>query len=90
MKDKIHPNYAPVKARCACGFEFETRSTAKEIVATICSQCHPYFSGKQKFVDTAGRIEKFQKRFAAAEGVAGSNPYTRKKAAAPKKAAEKV
>ena len=79
MKDSIHPKYEPVKVRCACGFEFETRSTSKEIVTNICSQCHPFFSGKQKFVDTAGRIEKFQKRFAA-NATGGGNPYTRKPA----------
>lgn len=77
MKEKIHPRYEAVKAHCACGFEFQTRSTIKEIATTICSQCHPFFSGKQKFVDTAGRIEKFQKRFAAT-AESGGNPYSRK------------
>ncbi len=79
MKDGIHPKFGPSKVRCACGFEFETESTKPEIQITICSQCHPYFTGKQKFVDTAGRIEKFQKRFGAA-GAEGGNPYTKKKA----------
>lgn len=78
MKKDIHPNYGPSKVRCACGFEFEANSTRPEINITICSNCHPYFTGKQKFVDTAGRIEKFQKRFST-EGVEGGNPYTRKK-----------
>lgn len=79
MKQGIHPNYQECKVHCACGFEFETRSTKPEIQVTICSHCHPYFTGKQKFVDTAGRIEKFQRRFNVAEG---ENPYARK----PKKA----
>ena len=77
MKKGIHPKYEAAKAHCACGFEFETRSTAKEITVTICSHCHPFFTGKQKFVDTAGRIEKFQRRFDIKDGNA-SNPYSRK------------
>jgi large subunit ribosomal protein L31 len=63
MKKEIHPNYQVVKVRCGCGNSFETRSTAKEIHAEICSMCHPFYTGKQKFVDTAGRIERFQKKF---------------------------
>jgi large subunit ribosomal protein L31 len=63
MKKDIHPKYDVVKVRCGCGNTFETRSTAKEIHAEICSMCHPFFTGKQKFVDTAGRIERFQKKF---------------------------
>lgn len=63
MKKGIHPDYEKVTATCACGNSFETRSTAKEIHVDICSACHPFFTGRQKFVDTAGRVEKFQKRF---------------------------
>ena len=70
MKDKIHPKYEDVTVRCACGNEFATRSTKNEIRLTLCNECHPFFTGKQKFVDTAGRIEKFQKRFNLAEGTA--------------------
>ncbi len=77
MKDKIHPNVGPSKVHCACGFEFETESTKSEIQITICSHCHPFYTGKQKFVDTAGRIEKFQKKFASA-ATEGGNPYTKK------------
>lgn len=84
MKKDIHPKYGPVSARCICGAEFQLNSTAGEIQVTICSQCHPFFTGKQKFVDTAGRIEKFQKRFSA-DGEAAGNPYTRKKVAKPAK-----
>ncbi|MDH4226316.1 MAG: 50S ribosomal protein L31 [Deltaproteobacteria bacterium] len=63
MKEGIHPNYIPVKIHCACGFEVETRSTAKDIGVEICSHCHPFYTGKQKFLDTAGRVEKFQKKY---------------------------
>jgi large subunit ribosomal protein L31 len=64
MKDAIHPKYEECKIRCACGNEFVTRSTAKSLHVDICSSCHPFFTGKQKFVDAAGRVEKFQRKFA--------------------------
>ncbi|MCC8190664.1 MAG: 50S ribosomal protein L31 [Planctomycetes bacterium] len=70
MKQNIHPKYEAVTVHCACGNEFQTRSTKPEIRVTLCNECHPFFTGKQKFVDTAGRIEKFQKRFNLTEGVA--------------------
>ena len=63
MKDGIHPQYAECKVTCACGNTFATRSTKKELALDICSACHPFFTGKQKFVDTAGRVEKFMKKF---------------------------
>ena len=63
MKKGIHPKYNRVVVRCGCGNTFETRSTAKEIHAEICSMCHPFYTGKQKFVDSAGRIERFQKKY---------------------------
>jgi len=63
MKDKIHPEYNEVNVRCACGNTFVTRSTAKALQVDICSACHPFYTGKQKYVDTAGRVEKFQKKF---------------------------
>ena len=63
MKTDIHPKYEDCKVTCACGNSFETRSTLPELHLDICSQCHPFFTGKQKFVDTAGRVEKFQKKF---------------------------
>jgi large subunit ribosomal protein L31 len=63
MKDKIHPKYDKVTVHCGCGNTFETRSTASEIHAEICSMCHPFYTGKQKFVDATGRIERFNKRF---------------------------
>lgn len=64
MKKEIHPNYQVSKVTCACGNTFETRSVKKEIHVEICSNCHPFFTGKQKLMDTAGRIEKFKKKYA--------------------------
>lgn len=63
MKKEIHPNLFDVTAHCACGAQFKTRSTRKDVKVTLCSACHPFFTGTQKFVDTAGRIEKFQKKY---------------------------
>jgi len=63
MKKDIHPKYDRVVVRCGCGNTFETRSTASEIHAEICSACHPFFTGKQKYIDTAGRIERFRKKY---------------------------
>jgi len=65
MKDGIHPAYVVTTVTCSCGNTFVTRSTKKEIRVDICSACHPFFTGKLKYVDTAGRIEKFQSKFAA-------------------------
>jgi large subunit ribosomal protein L31 len=64
MKDNIHPRYDKAIVKCACGNTFETRSTKKEINVDICSNCHGFFTGKQKLVDSAGRVEKFQKKYA--------------------------
>ena len=69
MKQDIHPNYEDCLVICACGNTFQTRSTKKEIRVEICSHCHPFFTGKQKFIDSAGRVEKFRKKFGP--GVAG-------------------
>ena len=63
MKKKIHPELHEVTATCTCGATFKTRSTDPTIKSTLCSQCHPFFTGKQKFVDAAGRIEKFERKF---------------------------
>ena len=68
MKEKIHPTYEFVEAVCACGNKFMTRSTAKTLKLDICSACHPFFTGKQKLLDTEGMVEKFNKRFAKTEG----------------------
>jgi large subunit ribosomal protein L31 len=66
MKEGIHPDYHPITVHCACGSTFETRSTFKGnlIRVEICSSCHPFFTGKQKLIDTAGRVERFQKKYA--------------------------
>jgi large subunit ribosomal protein L31 len=63
MRKGIHPEYFEAKVHCACGTEFKTRSTKKEIKIEICSSCHPFFTGKQKLVDTAGRVERFMKKY---------------------------
>ena len=63
MKKEIHPSYGPAVIRCACGNVIETKSTKPEITVDICSACHPLFAGRQKLVDTAGRIDRFQKKF---------------------------
>ena len=63
MKDGIHPKYEMTKITCACGNVIETRSTIRDIKVEICSACHPFFTGKQKLVDTAGRIERFRKKY---------------------------
>jgi large subunit ribosomal protein L31 len=71
MKPNIHPIYHPrTLVHCACGEVFYTRSTQKEIRVEICSKCHPFFTGKQKLVDSAGRVERFQKRFEAGKAAA--------------------
>jgi len=63
MKDKIHPRYEATTISCACGNAIETRSTVPGIKIEICSACHPFFTGKQKLVDTAGRIERFNRKY---------------------------
>lgn len=63
MKREIHPELFEVKASCACGNIFDTRSTINDIRVTLCSQCHPFFTGQQKYVDSAGRIEKFERKY---------------------------
>ena len=63
MRKGIHPDYQEADVTCACGESFKTRSTKKEIRVEICSQCHPFFTGTQKFIDTAGRVEKFRKKY---------------------------
>ncbi|TMJ93369.1 MAG: 50S ribosomal protein L31 [Actinobacteria bacterium] len=68
MKADIHPEYVRAKVRCSCGNEFETRSTKPELHVEICSECHPFYTGKQKLVDTGGRVERFQRRLEKAGG----------------------
>ena len=63
MKEKLHPEYHEVEVACACGHRFKTGSTKKDLRVEICSSCHPFFTGKQKLVDSAGRVERFQTRY---------------------------
>ena len=68
MKTDIHPEYVLATVTCSCGNTFQTRSTKPELHVEICSNCHPFYTGKQKIVDTAGRVDKFRKKYAAAAG----------------------
>ena len=63
MKEKIHPNYGEATVTCACGETFKTGSVKKDLRVEICSKCHPFFTGKQKLVDTGGRVDRFKKRY---------------------------
>ena len=87
MKEGIHPNYKPARVTCACGNVIETGSTQGDFSVEICAQCHPFFTGKQKIMDTAGRIEKFKNRYAAP---AQAKPEAKKAAPAPAPAAKKA
>jgi len=73
MKEGIHPRYDKAKIVCACGNIIETRSTVAQIHVEICSACHPFFTGKQKLVDTAGRVERFQRKYGI-KSTPGSQP----------------
>jgi len=74
MKSGIHPDYQIVAVSCACGNKWETRSTCTgEIRLEICSQCHPFFTGKQKLIDTAGRVERFHRKYGKLQGESSSN-----------------
>jgi large subunit ribosomal protein L31 len=86
MKEGIHPKYKPAKVVCACGNVIETGSTQGDFHIEICAQCHPFFTGKQKIMDTAGRIEKFKNRYSAQPGEA--KPEAKKAAPAPAPAAK--
>ncbi len=80
MKEDIHPQYFETVVRCGCGETFTTRSTRKELKVDICSACHPFYTGKLKFVDTAGRIEKFNSKYSAG-GYASLQAKAKKKKA---------
>ncbi len=79
MKSDIHPNYQETTVTCGCGNSFTTRSTRSELKLDICNACHPFYTGKLKFVDTAGRIDKFQKKFAAGSYASLQKPKKGKK-----------
>ncbi|HEX2172437.1 MAG TPA: 50S ribosomal protein L31 [Dehalococcoidia bacterium] len=67
MKEKIHPNYVQATVRCACGNTFQIGSTKELLRVDVCSKCHPFFTGEQRIVDTAGRVERFRRRFKIAD-----------------------
>lgn len=93
MKDKIHPQYnTDTKVTCACGSVFVTGSTMKEIRTELCSLCHPFYTGKQKFVDTARRVEKFEEKMGRISAVAATRKgkKVKKAAAVAKKVAKKA
>ena len=88
MKEAIHPDYKPAKILCNCGAVIETRSTRGDFHVEICSACHPFFTGKQKLMDTAGRIEKFKTRYAATSAAPAKEEAKTAAPAAPAKKAE--
>lgn len=85
MREGIHPKYVETVVTCACGYSFKTRSTKPVIKLEICSHCHPFFTGKQKLLDSAGRVEKFQKRYKKTEGKTVRKPARPGKASSKKK-----
>jgi large subunit ribosomal protein L31 len=82
VKDGIHPKYKEVEVRCACGATWKTRSTKDELRLEICSQCHPFFTGRQKLIDTEGRVERFTKKFGVQTSESRRAAEKAKKAAA--------
>lgn len=84
MKENIHPKYELCEVICACGNKFVTRSTKQSIKVEICSNCHPFYTGKHKIIDTEGRVEKFKKKYAKAEVSAESKPKSKAKVKMPK------
>jgi large subunit ribosomal protein L31 len=89
MKAGIHPEYKQITVTCTCGNKFETRSTiGQDLQVEVCSNCHPFYTGKQKIVDTGGRVDKFRKKYATpAKPAADAKPAAEAKPAAPAKAA---
>ena len=87
MKPDIHPTYQEVAARCACGNAFTTRSTKSELHLEICSACHPFFTGKQKLIDTEGRVDRFMKKYGAQTSETRKTAEKAAKVAKAKKAA---
>jgi large subunit ribosomal protein L31 len=89
VKEGIHPKYQEVEVRCACGNTFKTRSTKPELHLEICSACHPFFTGRQKLIDTEGRVERFTKKFGAQTSEQRKTAAKAAKATKPKAAAAK-
>lgn len=74
MQQNIHPKYETINVNCSCGNSFETRSTlSRDLHIEVCSQCHPFYTGKQKIVDTAGRVDRFNQKFGGFASLAGNN-----------------
>lgn len=84
MKADIHPNYREATIQCTCGAVYSTRSTVADIRVGICAACHPYFTGEQRFVDTAGRVDKFAKRYGTPAVAASQTTSTTRRVKAPK------
>ncbi len=89
MREGIHPKYHEVEARCACGNRFKTRSTKPELHLEICAACHPFFTGKQKLIDTEGRVERFTKKFGAQTAESRKNAAKAQKEKSAKTASKK-
>jgi large subunit ribosomal protein L31 len=89
VKPNIHPEYAEVTVHCACGNSWTTRSTAKDLHLDICSNCHPFFTGRQKLIDTEGRVDRFTKKFGAQTAEARKTAAKAKKEATKKASAKK-
>ena len=87
MKQGIHPEYVECTVRCSCGNVFKTRSTKSEIVVELCNECHPFFTGQQKFVDTGGRVQRFADKFGGAAARVKEQEAAKKAAKAAAKAA---
>ncbi len=68
MKKNIHPNYSETEIKCSCGNVIKTKSTKQNLTVEVCSKCHPFFTGQQRFVDSGGRVEKFQRRLSLSKG----------------------
>lgn len=79
MKDNIHPKYIEAEIRCACGNVIKTRSTKPSVMVGICNVCHPFYTGTQKFVDTAGRVDKFQQRMVKTQAAQAAAAVKKKK-----------
>ena len=79
MKDKIHPKYVEAEIRCACGNTIKTRSTKPSVMIGICNVCHPFYTGTQKFIDTAGRVDKFQQRMIKTQAAQAAAATKKKK-----------
>ncbi len=77
MKTGIHPEYVVCKVSCACGSSFETRATKEEIRVDICAACHPFYTGNQKFVDAAGRVDRFRQRYAKKADTGDEQPESK-------------